>query len=460
MNIIYDNTETAELSVSFICGVSKELTEFKLSGFEGKKGQTQLIGNVLYIGTEGCKETDDWRELGFKVMSVLRGMKASTARINVPERSKEFIEGVFIGDYSFDKYKSEPKPLTLETVYIGGKRFVETLIKKAKIGTDSQKLVRSWVNTSPEDANSDSIEHAVVASFDTTNVSVTVYGDRELKNFGMEGHLAVNRASRHEAKTIKLVYSPKKATKHITLVGKGLSYDSGGLSLKPATSMTSMKCDKAGAMTVWGIMKAIEKLELNVKVTAYMCLAENMIDGSAYKPDDVLTMMNGKTVHVKNTDAEGRIVLFDNICLAQHENKDIDELYTFATLTGAALAQFGAEACGMVGFNDDMKNRIAKSGEKAGEIYMDAAFHKYMLDGVDDKLADLSNTGTKYMGCQKAGLFLTKALEEGNKDKYLHLDIAGPAWADSAWGTNVSGGTGFAVRTFIEYLTFVAKTSK
>jgi leucyl aminopeptidase len=163
-------------------------------------------------------------------------------------------------------------------------------------------------------------------------------------------------------------------------------------------------------------------------------------------------MMNGKTVHIKNTDAEGRVVLFDNLCLAEKENPHLDEIYTFATLTGAAVSQFGNEAAGMVGFNDKMKRKIKKVGETEGEIFCDAEFHKFMMNGVEDKLADLSNTGTPNQGCQKAGLFLTYALSEKMKKKYLHLDIAGPAFAKAEFGTNQLGGTGFGVRTFIEYL--------
>jgi leucyl aminopeptidase len=286
--------------------------------------------------------------------------------------------------------------------------------------------------------------------FDDT-VDIKIYRGKDLKTLNMNGHLAVNRASRHEALTIKLTFTPKNYKKHYVFVGKGLTYDSGGLSIKPGNHMTTMKADKAGAMTVWGLMKYIKEnpSEIKNKVTVYMGVAENMIDGSAYKPDDILTMKNGKTVHVKNTDAEGRLVLFDNLCLAEEENKDITAIYSLATLTGAAVYQFGDEAAGMVGFNDKMKKEIKKIGNKTGEIFMDAEFHKYMLDGVNDTTADLSNTGTPNQGCQKAGLFLTNALTKKTKKKYLHLDIAGPAFVKKGFGSNPENATGFGVRTLI-----------
>lgn len=210
--------------------------------------------------------------------------------------------------------------------------------------------------------------------------------------------------------------------------------------------------EAAGAMAVLGAMKAIAELGCKHKVTMYLGIAENMIDGSAYKPDDVLIAMNGTTIHVKNTDAEGRLVLFDNLCLAQKENDDITTIHTLATLTGAAVFQFGDEAAGLVGFNDKLKAKVKKSGDKAGEVFMNAEFHRFMMDGVKDELADISNTGTKNMGCQKAGLFLSKAISKENLDKFLHWDIAGPAFVDKAFGHNPSGATGFGVRTILSYL--------
>ena len=418
-------------------------------GFTGKKGEIVISGKRLIVGINGVKTSDDWRVLGTKITTKLKAIKVKSATINVPKKCQAFVEGLQLGDYEFT-YKSEKKKSTLKTINLVSKSNISKTVNKAITAANAQCLTRDWVNTTPEDANSDTIERAVRKMFKGTDIVVDVYGEKELKKLNMNGHLAVNRASRHKAKTIKLTYTPKNFKKHIVAVGKGLTYDSGGLSIKPGNHMTTMKSDKAGAMTVWGLMKYLSKNGSKNKVTVYMGIAENMIDGSAYKPDDVLTMKNGKTVHVKNTDAEGRLVLFDNLCLAQDENKKIDALYSLATLTGAEVYQFGEEAAGLVGFNDKMKKVIQKAGDKAGEIFMDAAFHKYMMDAVDDDLADLSNTGTPNMGCQKAGLFLTKAITKKNKKKFTHIDIAGPAYTKKAWGYNPVGGTGFGVRTLIE----------
>lgn len=421
-------------------------------GFEGKLGQIVLDGKRVIVGTADVKTTDDWRVIGVKLVAFLKSIKVKSASIEVPEHCAEFVEGLQLGAYEFTKYKSKPEKSRLEKIYLTSKSDITETVNKAIIKADATCYARDWVNTTPEDANSHTLESEIHNLFKHTAIKVTVYGEKDLKNFGMNAHLAVNRASRHDAKTIKLECIPETYDKHHVFVGKGLMYDSGGLSIKPSNSMTTMKADKAGAMAALGAMKALAELGCPHKVTMYLGIAENMIDGSAYKPDDVLTAMNGTTIHVKNTDAEGRLVLFDNLCLAQKENDDITTIHTLATLTGAAVFQFGDEAAGLVGFNEKLKSKVKKAGDKAGEVFMNAEFHRFMMDGIKDDLADISNTGTKNMGCQKAGLFLSKAISKENLDKFLHWDIAGPAFVEKPFGHNPVGATGFGVRTILNFL--------
>lgn len=434
------------------------------TGFKGKSGQTAVVGNVLYVGTTGTKKSDDWRILGFGVAKKLKSMEARSVGIKVPfqadnglDYTEEFMEGLLLGDYSFTDYKSEPKKekdISVNVLMKDDTLLDESFIKNVVSKINAQNKVRDLVNKTPEDANSETIENHVVLSFmGQDNFDVTIYREEDLKRLGMEGHLAVNRASRHQAKTIKITYTPEDTyINHHVFVGKGLTYDSGGLSIKPSNHMTNMKSDKAGAMTLIGLMHYLKDHGSIHKVTCYLGIAENMIDGTAYKPDDVLTMKNGKTVHIKNTDAEGRLVLFDNLCLAEEECSDLATIHTLATLTGSAVMQFGNEACGLVGFNNKLKKQVKVAGKEAGEIFINAEFHKYMMEGVNDELADLTNTGTPNMGCQKAGLFLTNAITKENKKKYVHWDIAGTAFADKPWGSNPAGGTGFGVRTLINFL--------
>lgn len=454
-------TERKQIDIQILPLSKKEFKNIRKNGlrhtgFENKKFQMFLQGDFFYYSLTDINTNEDWRELGFKMVKKLRSIDVKSALIQVPESCDDFLEGMLLADYSFTKYKSKPTKQKKLRIILKGQDISEDelniKINRAVSRVSAQFLVRDWVNTTPEDAHSGTIDEAVRNLFkESDNIEVEVYDERDLSRLNMNGHLAVNKASIRGAKTIKLTYSPEHTyINHHVFVGKGLTYDSGGLSIKPGNHMTDMKSDKAGAMTLWGLMKYLSEQGCPHKVTCYLALAENMIDGSAYKPDDIITMKNGKTVHIKNTDAEGRVVLFDNLTLAEEECGDASSIHSLATLTGAAVYQFGNEACGLVGFNKKLKKSVKKAGKRAGEIFMDAEFHRYMMDGVDDTLADLSNTGTANQGCQKAGLFLTNALKD--KKKYLHWDIAGPAFASSAWGTNPTGGTGFGVRTLIEFL--------
>jgi len=460
-----DDQKKSKLGVKFLTKEKvKTIPSIVMLG-ESFKIHTDATAGYVYVLQKEDMLQDDWRESGFNLMQHLNNLNIESVDIEVPANCQEFLEGLVLGDYSFQKYKSEPKSNILNKIILypnvlkdAHDEVIEQCIHRATNRANAQCFTRDMVNGTAEDMTSVTITNTIIDMFaDVDNITVTKYDESELSKLEMNGHLAVNRSSPHPAMTVKLTYTPQGLrrsdfSKHVVLIGKGLTYDSGGLSIKPTDSMVNMKCDKAGAMTVLGIMKGLVEIGSPYYVTAYIALAENMINEHSYKPGDVLTMKNKKTVHVKNTDAEGRLVLFDNMVLAEEENPDFDEMYTFATLTGAALAAFGAEAAGMVGFADEMKDKIKTVGLKEGEIFCNAEFHKFMLDGVDDKLADLSNMGTKYQGCHKAGLFLTNALTEEGKKKYLHLDIAGPAFADKPFGTNQSGGTGFGVRTFLSYL--------
>lgn len=447
----------SDVTVEFLNKKSLKNTKsktLKTSGFKAGNGEMIVDGNVLYVGTDGVKDSEDWRVIGVKITEKLKGMNIKKASIKVPENCGAFVEGLQLGDYNFS-YKSNAPKSKLKTISLMSKKKITDTVSDSVAKANATCHVRDWVNTMPEVAHSASIAQAVKKMFKGTNIKVTVYDEDFLEENGMNAHLAVNRASRHEAKTIKLEYTPNnvdKKTKHHVFLGKGLTYDSGGLSIKGGDHMTTMKADKAGAMAVWGLMKYVSEHGSSSKITCYMGIAENMVGGDAYKPDDILTAMNGKTIHVKNTDAEGRLVLFDNLCLAQKQNKDITTIHTLATLTGAAVYQFGDETAALVGFNDKLKNKVKKAGDKAGEVFMNAEFHKYMMNGVDDSLADISNTGTSGMGCQKAGLFLTNAIKKKNSQKYVHWDIAGPAYSTAPFGHNPAGGTGFGVRTLINFV--------
>jgi leucyl aminopeptidase len=264
--------------------------------------------------------------------------------------------------------------------------------------------------------------------------------------------LAVGRASCHDTKLLHLAYKPKNPKKIVSLIGKGLTYDSGGLSLKPATSMVTMKMDKAGACAVLGIIKAISELKLDIEVHAFVGAVENMIGGNAYKPDDVLTSRKGDTIEVRNTDAEGRLVLADVLDYAQEKVK-ADYLFDFATLTGACMVALGQYTTGVMGHSNRLRHDISKASSRAGELTASLPFNKHLKKQLKSEIADICNISNKpYGGAITAGLFLDNFIKEENKNKWLHFDIAGSAYTETPWDVNVYGGTGAGVRFMSEFL--------
>ena len=430
-------------------------TFFSYYEFEGNKDEFYFHCGKLFFGVAGVKTKDDWRLLGYKVgQKVQKFKRASLVKFgkNLQKNSQEFLEGLYLSYYKFDRYKSN-KSKHKVTFMIPNYKELKSTITKAKIITDAQCLVRDLVNTPACDMYQEKVYEEVEKTFKNTDIKVEVYGEDKLKRLGMRGLLAVNQASLHQAIVIKLSYEPKSYKEHVVLIGKGVVYDTGGLSIKPNDSMVTMKYDKAGAITVMGVMKAISELGSDKKVTAYMGMVENAIGPESYRPGDVIKMQNGLNVHVKNTDAEGRLILADLLSQAEKENPNLTSIYTFATLTGAAVKALGHETAALSGFNDKMKNKVIKAGKETDELYANAIFNKYMMNAMADDLADLSNLSSRdTLGSQTAGLFLTNFLTKKVRKKYLHIDMAGPGFAHNPWSLYKKGPTGFGVRTMVKLL--------
>ncbi len=470
---IFNNQKSYQDYVSTTIASYDSNTEeqlFKMAKFKFKNKQIITIGNRVIVGSRGIREPEEWRQLGFDIVKYVRAnfpnVRYAILNRKVNQKTKQFFEGMYLAEYKFDKYKSKKTIVPDLIMLVSGdlkkgdeiksRTSIFNVIKEAKQKVNGQFLARNWVNTTPEEANSETISRDIEDKFrNNKNIEVKVYGDEELEALKMNGHLTVNRASKFEARVVRITYTPtdfvkNKDNKVIVGVGKGLTYDSGGLSIKPGNAMTTMKADKGGAMALYGLSDILAKRGGNNKVVLYMAFAENMISPDSYRPDDVVTFRNGVKAHIKNTDAEGRVVIFDSLCLAQDENPDLDEIFSIATLTGAAVYQFGDEAAGMVSKNEKLFDKFFEIGKVEDEIFCEAKLHKFMTDGIDDKVADISNTGTPNQGCQKAGMFLMKAIKKKNIKKYIHLDVAGPTFVEKPFGTNPEHATGFAVRTLFE----------
>ena len=236
----------------------------------------------------------------------------------------------------------------------------------------------------------------------------------------------MGRGSARGPRLVKLEYSPKKAVKHLALVGKGITFDSGGLSLKPAQSMEEMKSDMGGAAAAAHTLFAVSDLGLNVKVTAWLCLAENMPDGNAQRPSDVVTILGGKTVEITNTDAEGRLVLADGLVSAQKDNPDV--VIDIATLTGAQIVALGKRTTGVMG-TETARDNVCEAAHAAGEQMWPMPFPEEIRDQFRSATADLKNSGTREGGMLAAGIFLKEFIEDSTE--WAHIDIAGPSFTTS-----------------------------
>jgi leucyl aminopeptidase len=284
-----------------------------------------------------------------------------------------------------------------------------------------------------------------------SNLKIKVHGEKYLEKEGMEAFLAVSKASPYPPQLIHLTHKPEKAKKKITLVGKGLTYDSGGLSLKPSSNMASMKADESGASAILGIMQAISLLKLPYEVHGIIGATENVVGKHAYKPDDILKAKNGKTIEVKNTDAEGRLVLAD--CLSYAQDLDPDYIIDIATLTGAAVVALGEYTIGIMGNDAKLKNSLCKASLGSGELCTQFHFNRYLRPLLKSDVADVSNIpSSPFGGAITAALFLDQFVDEKYKNKWAHLDIAGPAFVNKPWGYNPSGGSGAGVRLIIQWL--------
>ncbi len=409
----------------------------------------------------GCEE-NNYESLAIAMSAAVKKFQTTqfkTAYIKLckeEEQSlKAFTQGAILGSYTFTKYKKEEKKVEQELILVASNELKElsALFNEAVIVANSVNKTRDFVNTTPDDFYPKIMAKEAKKIAKVNELEYAVYGDKYLKKNKMMSMYSVGRASRHESKLIHLTYKPKDAKKKVVLIGKGLTYDSGGLSLKPSDFMVTMKSDKSGGCAVLNIIEAASQLKLPIEIHAIVGAVENMIGGDAFKPDDVLKAKNGKTIEVRNTDAEGRLVLADCLCYAQDEIQDIDYIFDYATLTGASVVGVGEYTTSIMGNSQMLKCHAVQSAINAGEYATSLPFNRFLRKTIKSEIADVCNiANTRYGGAITAGLFLDHFVYEQNKDKWLHFDIAGPAYVEKAWGYNPHGASGAGVRMSIELL--------
>ncbi|WP_328496801.1 leucyl aminopeptidase [Streptomyces sp. NBC_00414] len=367
-------------------------------------------------------------------------------------------EGVLLGAYAFDTYKETAEngsgakngkaPLG-EAALLGGKprdKAFKAAVERATAVSEELNRARDLINTPPNDLNPEAFAAVAQAAAKEHGIKVQVLDEKALAKGGYGGILGVGAGSASAPRLVKLSYTSSKAKKHLAFIGKGITYDSGGISLKPAGHNETMKCDMSGAAAVFAAVVAAARLGLEVNVTGWLALAENMPSGSATRPGDVLRMYSGKTVEVLNTDAEGRLVLADALAKASEDKPDA--IVDVATLTGAMMLALGNRTFGIMANDDAFRSAVHEAAEEVGEAAWPMPLPDHLKKGMDSPTADIANMGERYGGGLVAGLFLKEFVGEGIT--WAHLDIAGPAFNEQGpFGYTPKGGTGSAVRTLV-----------
>ncbi len=446
-------------------GISTKVKKvLQIEDFKGKEGQITKIPlpgqriEIVYVvglGKKDKADLDTFRRATAAAVKRLKKDGVEEAVLVSPQVNEKFsqaiTEGAVLGNYSFDKYKSKKekdKKKKINTLLI--QNGDERAIEKGLIVAEAQNYARNLVNEPGNVINPVTLAEEAKKLAKEYKLQCKIYDEKQIQDMGMLALWSVGKGSATPPRFIHLTYKPRgKAKDKIVIVGKGLTFDSGGLNIKPGDFMRTMKMDKSGACAVLGIMKAIAQLKPKVEVHGIIGAAENMPSGTAYRPDDIIRAKNGKYIEIDNTDAEGRVTLADALSYASElkPTKIID----MATLTGACVVALGEYTAGLFTNSSDFAEEIKKvakeTGERVWELPMD---DDRLRKKVKKSPADVVNTGGKYGGAITAAMFLEEFVGEGIK--WVHLDIAGPAWSKEDYGYYTQGGTGFGVRTCIEYI--------
>ena len=422
--------------------------------FKGKFGETYLLPTygkevyrkILIIGL-GKKEDfnpNKLREAVAKAIKKAMQMEAKKVSFALDgiefDYSEQFTLGAFIADYTFDKYKSEKKDNKINEVYVQAN---EGIVRKAEKIACAMAFARNLANEPAQFATP--TELANIAC--DLGLDTVIYNKDECEKMGMGAFLAVAKGSVQEPKFIHIKYQVDNPKKKIAIIGKGITFDSGGLDIKPPSSMLTMKDDMSAAACVLGVMSIIREFHPQVEVHGIIAACENMPGCSAYKPGDILTAKNGMTIEVDNTDAEGRLTLADALCYACELG--VDEVIDLATLTGACMVALGTNAAGIMGNDKELVNNLINTAERSGERFWELPLWDEYFESLKSDIADMKNTGSRWGGASTAGVFLQKFVKDV---KWAHIDIAGVAFLEKPQKEFIKGATGSGVRTLLNYI--------
>lgn len=442
----------------------------KKDKFEGKFGHTYLLqtygkipaNKVLVVGL-GEKEKfnpNKLRELSAKIVNKAKSIKAKKVCIDLGKlefdaviSGKVVSEGALIGDYTFDKYKTkkEEDKNKLEEFILVEKdtEKVEKLKKGVGKGVKVAESMTFARNLSNEPAQYVTPTKLAETAKKLEGIKTKVYEKDEIERMEMGAFLAVGKGSCEHPKFIHMKYTPSQTPKKkIAIIGKGITFDSGGLDIKPPASMLTMKDDMSGAACVLAVMKSLSHFKPEVEVHGIIAACENMPGCAAYKPGDILTAKNKKTIEIDNTDAEGRLTLADALCYASELG--VDEIIDIATLTGACMVALGSQAGGIMGNNQELIDKLIKIADENGERFWQLPMYEEYKDNLKSDVADMKNTGARGGGASAAAIFLKEFIKD--EIPWVHLDIAGVAFLEKPQKELIKGATGVGVRTLLNYI--------
>jgi len=414
-------------------------------GFEGKPKDLLLMppslssrGNETILASSEDIESTDLLELGYLIGKKIKS-SVTIEIINFEGNMELLIQGIMFSEYSFDSYKTKE---TKESIEINFSENLDTQSNELK--KEAVFWVRDMINTPPLDKTPEFFIENIKNL--NTDINLEIHDEKWLEENNFGAVLGVAKGSERKPYFLVGEYN-KEADFQIALIGKGVMFDSGGLSLKSPAGMETMKTDMAGAATAWGVMSLVSKHKINVGLTVLTPVVENMPSGSAIRPGDVLTARNGKTIEVLNTDAEGRLIMADALAYASEKKPDL--ICDVATLTGASYVALGLDIGAIFSNNEDIENIFIKSTEKSGEEFYPLPLHGGYKKLIESDIADMKNTGGRFGGAITAALLLENFVDDLD---WVHLDIAGPARA-----SNRKGATGFSVLTLFEFFKDLSK---
>ena len=465
--------EFLEPAIAFEATSKNEIIEaIKLTNFSGKKSELAYLTIKSGVLCVGLGKVSKLQPLEMETLRRASGVAArslvgkSSALFALPTNTTVAAHavtiGVELGAYSFTEFKTKneksAETLKQANILVHDLFVNKASFQEAQIIAESIKNVRNLVNTPPSHMYPETFAQYVKKTFKkNAKLTLEILEEKALKRQGFGALLGVGQGSINPPRFIRLAYKSRGADFHLALVGKGITFDTGGISLKPPSSMHTMKCDMAGAATVVETLRAIMDLDLKINVTAYAALAENMPSASAQRPSDVVTTFGGKTIEVLNTDAEGRLVLADALGRAQKDKPDL--IIDLATLTGAATVALGSRTAGIMANKDEARDQVFASAKEVGEAMWPMQIPEESRTILDSKTADIANVGftpNPAGGMMVGAAFLQEFVDE--KTPWVHIDIAPPAFNEGApYGYNGFGGTGVGVRTLVHLAQKLAK---